>query len=85
MPENALRFTNVHYFAAGATLFGDEVKGAYQYPDLAYLGKFNHVPGFQNCTDCHNTHELEVKTESLLHLPRRRGDSSGHPRTAVHG
>ena len=64
VPENALRFTNVHYFAAGATLFGDEAKGAYQDPELTYLPKFNHVPGFQNCTECHNTHELELKTES---------------------
>ncbi len=63
VPETALRFSNIHYFAAGATLFGDEVKGAYQYPDLTYLGKFQHVPGFQNCTECHGTHELEVKTD----------------------
>jgi hypothetical protein len=66
VPERALRFTNIHYFAAGATLFGNEVQGAYQFPDLAYLGKFNHVPGFNNCTNCHATHELEVKTESCL-------------------
>lgn len=66
VPENALRFTNVHYFAAGATKFGGEVQGAYQNPELSYLGKFNHVPGFDNCTDCHNTHELEVKTEACF-------------------
>jgi hypothetical protein len=66
VPENALRFTNIHYFAAGATLFGTEAKGAYQYPDLTYLGKFNHVPGFQNCTECHLTHELELKTETCF-------------------
>lgn len=66
VPEKALRFTNIHYFAAGATLFGNEVQGAYQYPDLAYLGKFNHAPGFANCTNCHATHELEVKTESCF-------------------
>ncbi|MEA3336360.1 MAG: hypothetical protein U9R25_10650 [Chloroflexota bacterium] len=66
VPENNLRFSNVHYFAAGATLFGDEAKGAYQYPDLEYLGKFGHVEGFQDCTDCHSTHELEVKTDSCF-------------------
>jgi len=66
VPEKALRFTNIHYFAAGATLFGNEVQGAYQFPDLTYLGKFNHVPGFNNCTNCHATHELEVKSESCV-------------------
>ena len=66
VPENALRFTNVHYFAAGATLFGGEAQGAYQDPELTYLDKFNHVPGFQNCTECHSTHELEVKTEACF-------------------
>ncbi|MFZ2488564.1 MAG: hypothetical protein WAZ19_10625 [Anaerolineae bacterium] len=66
VPEKALRFTNIHYFAAAATVFGDEVKGAYQYPDMTYLGKFNHAPKFKNCTDCHDTHELEVKTEKCF-------------------
>lgn len=62
--EGKLRFLNVHYFAAGATLFGTEAKGAYEYEGNTYLGRNNHVPGFQNCTDCHETHALEVKTES---------------------
>ncbi len=66
VPEQALRFSNIHYFAAGATLFGGEVQGAYQYADQAYVGKFAHVPGFGNCTECHNTHELELKTESCF-------------------
>ncbi len=66
VPEKALRFANIHYFAAGATLFGSEVQGAYQYPDLAYSGKFNHAPGFATCTSCHATHELEVKTEACF-------------------
>lgn len=66
VPDPALRFSNIHYFAAGATLFGGEVQGAYQYADQAYVGKFAHVPGFANCTECHNTHELELKTESCL-------------------
>ncbi len=29
----ALSFRNVHYFAAGATLFGDAAQGAYQYDE----------------------------------------------------
>ncbi len=29
--SDKLRFQNVHYFAAGATRFGTEAKGAYEY------------------------------------------------------
>jgi hypothetical protein len=66
VPDSALRFINVHYLSAGTTLFGGEVQGAYQYPDPAYLGQFAHVPGFNNCTNCHATHELEVKSNSCF-------------------
>ncbi|MBE2232822.1 MAG: hypothetical protein IAE85_04950 [Anaerolinea sp.] len=66
VPERALRFSNIHYFAAGATLFGNEVQGAYQFPGLNYLGKYNHVPGFADCTSCHATHELAVQTDKCF-------------------
>jgi hypothetical protein len=58
-----LRFINVHYFAAGATLFGSETQGAYQYPDKEYLGRFEHVDPYNTCVECHNIHALTVKTE----------------------
>jgi hypothetical protein len=58
-----LRFINIHYFAAGATLFGNEVQGAYQYPDKAYVGQFAHVDPYNTCTECHNIHALEVKAD----------------------
>jgi hypothetical protein len=54
----------VHYFAAGATLFGSEVQGAYQYEGKEYVGKFAHVPNFDTCIECHDAHELEVKVEA---------------------
>ena len=56
-----LRFKNVHYFAAGATLFGNDAKGAYQYDGKTYVGRNLHVEGFQTCTDCHDKHALEIK------------------------
>ena len=56
-----LRFLNIHYFAAGATLFGTEVKGAYEFAGNEYLGKNEHVGAFDSCTECHNTHALEVE------------------------
>jgi len=59
-----LSFTNPHYFAAGATLFGTEVQGAYEFANQAYNGRFMHVPGFQTCIECHDTHQLRPKVES---------------------
>lgn len=58
-----LRFTNPHYFAAGATLFGSEAQGAYQYAGRTYAGRFEHIGGFDSCQECHNVHSLEVVAE----------------------
>jgi hypothetical protein len=55
------RFRNVHYFAAGASLFGTQAQGAYEYDGKKYVGKFAHTPGLDTCTGCHNTHELELR------------------------
>ncbi len=59
----ALRFRNPHYFAAGATLFGTDAKGAYEYTGKAYNGRNMHVPNAATCVDCHDTHSLKVKVE----------------------
>ena len=59
-----LRFLNVHYFAAGATLFGSDAKGAYQYEDKSYVARNAHVEAFNDCTDCHSAHRLNVKVEN---------------------
>jgi hypothetical protein len=56
-----LRFLNIHYFAAGATKFGAEAKGAYEYDGQEYEGMFDHVSDFQTCVGCHDAHTLEVK------------------------
>jgi hypothetical protein len=61
--DESLRFLNIHYFAAGATRYGTEVQGAYEYDGKTYLGYFEHVANAANCTDCHNAHELTVNTE----------------------
>lgn len=55
-----LRFRNIHYFAAGATLFGTEVKGVYEFEGQTYVGKNAHVEEFDSCTECHDTHALTV-------------------------
>jgi len=61
-----LSFRNVHYFPAGATLFGNEAQGMYQFSDAEYLGQNTH-PGdgsLATCTSCHETHSLGVRTET---------------------
>jgi len=58
-----ISFKNVHYFAAGATLFGDAAKGAYQYLDQTYAGQ-NTVHPLNKCTDCHDVHQLTVKIDA---------------------
>lgn len=64
--SSKLKFINVHYFAAGATLFGTQAKGAYEYEGKAYQGRLKHVSSFDTCTECHNTHSLDVKTQSCM-------------------
>jgi hypothetical protein len=59
-----LGFTNIHYFAAAATLYGTEVQGGYQYPDKSYDAKTDHVAGFNTCIGCHDPHTLQVKVDS---------------------
>jgi hypothetical protein len=62
-PDPKISFRNVHYFAAGATLFGDAAKGAYQYDKQTYVGQ-NVVHPLNKCTDCHDVHALTVKTDA---------------------
>jgi hypothetical protein len=58
-----IRFINIHYFAAAATLYGNVVNGGYQYAGMSYEGQNQHVEGFNTCTDCHDSHTLEIKVE----------------------
>ncbi|MCL4263925.1 MAG: hypothetical protein KJ069_11950 [Anaerolineae bacterium] len=61
--SDGIRFQNIHYFAAGATLFGNDAQGAYQFADKEYLGRNEHVNRFDSCVECHDTHALEVVVE----------------------
>jgi hypothetical protein len=58
-----LGFVNIHYFAAGATLFGSEVHGAYEFEGQEYAGQFEHIGDFDSCTECHSTHRLQVRAD----------------------
>jgi len=61
-----LGFINVHYFAAGASRYGTEAQGGYEFAGKSYKGYFEHVDSFASCTDCHDAHELEVKTNNCF-------------------
>jgi hypothetical protein len=61
-----LNFRNPHYFAAGATLFGGDAMGAYQFDGMEYNGQNEHTRRFDECADCHNEHSLEIRS-SLCH------------------
>ncbi len=67
--DPGVRFKNIHYFAAGATIFGGEVLGAYQYEGKEYVGVNLHAgengeAKANKCADCHDVHALEPNTES---------------------
>jgi hypothetical protein len=54
-----LSFRNIHYFAAGVTLYGGGAMGAYQYAGKTYDGKNPHVKAYDTCIECHDPHSLE--------------------------
>jgi hypothetical protein len=56
-----LAFLNIHYRAAGATLFGTAARGAYEYPGKTYAGRFQHREPYNRCTTCHEPHATSVQ------------------------
>ncbi len=60
------RFSNVHYFPAGATRYGADAAVGYEYAGKEYVGLFAHVDGYDTCMSCHDAHALEVKTEQCF-------------------
>lgn len=61
-PDPKISFKNIHYLAAGATIFGADAAGAYQYADKEYVSLTAHP--LTKCTDCHDVHALEPKLEA---------------------
>ena len=59
-----MSFSNIHYYAAAATLYGTQAKGGYEYDGKSYDGKFRHTEGIDTCIGCHDQHSLEVKVET---------------------
>ena len=55
-----LGFINVHYKIAAAVRYGSETQVGYEYPGKNYVGFYEHVDDYQQCTDCHDAHSLEI-------------------------
>lgn len=64
--SDKLRFINVHYAAAGATLMGSVARGAYQYPDKSYVGQAIHFEPYSTCIACHDMHTTEVRVDECV-------------------
>jgi hypothetical protein len=62
-PNPKLAFVHVHYFPAGATVFGTQAKVAYEYDGKSYAARFDHAPGMNTCVACHDAHGAEIKVE----------------------
>jgi len=64
--SEALRFLNPHYFATGASLFGTEAQGAYEFEGMEYNGYFEHTRRFNECSDCHMPHAATIRFEQCI-------------------
>jgi hypothetical protein len=62
-PNPKLNFIHVHFFGAGATIYGTEAKVGYEYAGKTYVGRFAHQPNVSTCTGCHQPHTGEVKID----------------------
>ena len=61
-PSADLAFVNSHSIS-GATSFGTEVQGAYEYAGKSYRGRFMRGTEFFTCIRCHDQHSLQVNIE----------------------
>jgi hypothetical protein len=86
-PDPKIKFVHVHYLPAGATIYGNEAKVAYQYDGKSYAGRFAHVSNVNTCLGCHEPHSGELKVdrcggchggvETLADLTKIRMSSQG--------
>jgi hypothetical protein len=78
-------FINIHYYAAGATLFGNDVRGGYQYAGETYRGQtpfgvHTQLPVAEHLVDCIGCHMNADDAEDKKHtfLPKVADCSSCH-------
>ncbi|MCB0072976.1 MAG: hypothetical protein KDE20_16000 [Caldilineaceae bacterium] len=75
--DQNLRFINIHANAAGAVLQGTNGDAGYEYSGRSYVGRFEHVAGFNDCTSCHDPHSLRM-------TPLRCGACHADVRSTAH-
>ena len=76
--SSALRFLNVHYYAAGASLMGATAGGGYEYEGNFYDHRFPHVSTIDDCQECHNQHTLELRYETCAECHSEGSSPSLH-------
>jgi hypothetical protein len=69
-PDATIPFVHIHYYPAGATVFGTDAKVAYEYPGKAYAGRNNHDPEANTCTACHDAHSGTVRVDTCTECHR---------------
>ncbi len=62
--SETLDLVDIHHYPAGATIFGSEVQGAYEYDGKTYRGLFTRGGNFSSCIQCHDKHSLELEFET---------------------
>lgn len=65
VPNTELGFINSHS-TSGATPFGADVQGAYQYAGKNYSGRFKRGDEFFACVRCHDQHSLKINLNSCM-------------------
>ena len=75
--SDKLRFTNIHYYPAAATLYAGVAKGGYQYADRVYDTRFRHVEGFNTCTGCHDPHSTKPRFDACATCHQGVSDVEG--------
>lgn len=80
-----LRFINIHYYAAAASLYGSEVHAGYEFDDMRYQMRNEHVEGYNSCVDCHDSHTLELKVDECSTCHEDADDLDELPEIRMNG
>ncbi|NQV56325.1 MAG: polyheme membrane-associated cytochrome C [Rhodospirillales bacterium] len=72
-PDPKIGFINIHYRAAGATRYGNQVRGGYQYAGKDYKGFYTHDKDYARCADCHEQHTVKVKVAECKSCHKKEG------------
>lgn len=74
-------FANPHYFGAAATMFGSDVKGWAEYPNLPYTGTNKHAVNEASCVSCHDAHTGTVSVTAQTCGRCHFDETTGQPIT----